>query len=394
MFHDRSFRSSYLLLVSLPLTACSKPAVTGTVVDAFHHPLPGATVTVEGTSFSTVTDSRGKYAVQFVPGQFKVVVKRDGYTTLTSSYNVAQSTSLPASDIMLYPRPTESGIFYIGKEKLVPLATSRLRIEEIRNPMPFLPGSTRYLLQKGSAAVLPEGDALFIDTVSRPMELAKATNRSGLIIDTAHTDAAGLVKATAEKVGVEQLTVWKLHLQPGVYGWIEFQENVLLGTVPSEHYYGFQVGDAPWFTFVGVFSSEGHFDPSATQQEMGYRLELYRDPAVGLVGLLDYPVLEADEPTGRIEEVKLDPASGSLTFRARLRSQGNQSNEMHEFTGKLSPDRIQGTFKRHGNDGTLLQTQQVDLKKEPIPSSFEMPYEDLSAWERAIEPILRFRGPR
>jgi hypothetical protein len=362
-------------------------------VDAFHHPIPGATVAVEGTSFSTVTDSMGKYAVQFVPGQFKVVVKRDGFTTFTSSYNIAQSTSLPASEVMLYPRPTESGIFYIGKEKLVPLAASILRSEQVPNPMPFLPGSTRYLLQKGSATVLPEGDALFIDTVSRPVQLAKATSRSGLFLDTAHADSAGLVKAEAEKVGVEQLTIWKLHLLPGVYGWFELQENILGDKVPGQHYYGFQVGDAPWFSFVGVFSSVGHFDPNATQQEMGYRLELYRDPAVGIVGLLDYPVLEADEPTGRIEEVKLDPVSGSLTFRARLPSQGNQPSEVHEFTGKLSSDSIQGTFKRHGNDGSLLQTQQVILKKEPIPSSFEMPYENLAAWEHAIEPILRFRGP-
>jgi hypothetical protein len=239
--------SARLAVVALlaALIGCSKPVVKGTVVDVFKKPLPDAAVAIEGTSFSTTTNSYGKYALQFVPGQFKVVAKRDGYTTSSITFNVSESAEVPAADIMLYPQPTEPGIFFVGKEKLESLTTFRLRRDQVPNPIPWLPGSTRYLLQKESSLVLPEGDAQFIDTLPRAMQLARATSPSGLILDAAHSAAAGMVKTSAEKVGEEQLTVWKVHLKPGVYGWIELRRNILGDTVPSESYYGFQVGTVP-----------------------------------------------------------------------------------------------------------------------------------------------------
>jgi len=380
-----------LLLASL-FVGCGKPIVTGNVSDVFGTPLASAAVTVEGTSFSTTTNNDGHYSIQFVPGQFNLRIKKDGYTSSTVPFSVAEPTTVPAATVILYPRPTEPGIYYIGKEKLEKLSTLRLRREQVRNRSAWLPGSTRYLLQTEEPLKLPEGEARFIDTAPRSIQLARATGRSGLILDTAHRDAAGVVNARAEKVGDEELTVWSVQLQPGVYGWIELEENILGDRVPGETYYGFGVGDAPWFTFLGTYESSWTFDPNATQQEMAYGLELWRDPTVGIVGHLNYPVMEADTPAGRIDNVRYDATTGSISFRARVRALGERPNEVHEFTGKLNPDSIDGTFKRYVEDGALIQTQQVVLKKQRL---FENNFEDLVSWqERYSEPILQFRGPR
>jgi hypothetical protein len=395
MYERRAPVLVHALAMILLLSACGKPKVEGNVTDAFGKPLEGASVTVEGTSFSTTTGDDGDYAIQFVPGQFKVKVKKDGYTTATVPFTVAESTNVPAATVELFPRPTEPGIYYIGKDKLEPLPSSRLRREEVRNPIAWLPGSTRYLLQSDSSLELPEGEARFIDTVPKSMQLARATSRSGLILDTAHGDAAGVVEATSQKVGDEDLKIWSVQLKPGVYGWVELEENILGGAVPGQSYYGFSVGDAPWFTYLGTYTSTSNFDPNATQQERAYSITLWRDPVTGIVGHVDYPVMEADTPTGRIENARYDAATGAFSFRARVLA-FDEENEVHEFTGKLGPDSVDGTFKRYDEGGTLLQTQQVSLKKQPLdPEAYENTFENIVAWQQQYsDPILRFRGPR
>lgn len=244
--------------------------------------------------------------------------------------------------------------------------------------------------------MLPEGEARFIDTTPQTIELARATSRSGLILDTAHSDVAGFIETKSERVGDEELTVRIVKLEPGVYGWVELSRTVLGGTLPGESYYGFQVGEAPWFTSLGTYTSTFTFDPEATQQEMAYSLELWRDPAAGIVGHLNFPVVEFDTPAGRLENVRHDTTTGELSFRAKVRGQGGGSNEIHEFTGELGPESIDGIFKRHSEDGALLQTQSVSLKKQPGNSfSQQDTYDDLVAWQQHYsEPILRFRGPR
>lgn len=386
---------SHRLALVLALAACGKAKVEGNVTDAFGRPLHGASVTIEGTSFATTTGADGNYSIQFVPGQFKVKIAKEGYTSATVPFTVAESAKVPAARVALYPRPTEPGIYYIGKDTLEPLPSSRLRREQVRNPIAWLPGSTRYLLQSDVSLKLAEGEARFIDTVPKYMQLARATSRSGLILDTAHSDAAGVVATTSQKVGDEELIVWTVQLKPGVYGWVEFEKDILDRAVPGQTYYGFGVGEAPWFSYLGTFTSAATFDPNATQQEMAYSIALWRDPATGIVGHVDYPVMEADTPTGRIENARYDAVSGVLSFRALVRAFG-EGNEVHEFSGRLGPDSVDGTFKRYSENGTLIQTQPVALEKQPIdPSAYEAIFDDLVAWKQQYsDTILRFRGPR
>jgi Carboxypeptidase regulatory-like domain len=86
-------------VIAITLAACSKPVVSGRVMDAFGKPLEDVVVSIEGTSFATTTDHSGGYDIAFVPGQFKVHLKKDGYTSVTNSLNVAQATKVPAADV-------------------------------------------------------------------------------------------------------------------------------------------------------------------------------------------------------------------------------------------------------------------------------------------------------
>lgn len=243
---SKIFRRWNPVIFVLVLCSCSKPVVNGRVMDAFGQPIAAASVTIEGTSLSAETDGAGTYKIGFVPGQFTIRIKKDGYTTASLSLNVAQSTTVPAADILLYPRPTAPGIYYIGKKGLEPLATSPLRRQGVESTISWLPGSTHYLLQTGAAPVFAEGDAQFIDTVQKEMQLVRAQNRSGRILDASSGDPAGGVSATAEKVGEEKLTIWRVHLTPGAYGWIPLEQNLLGDFVPGQTYYAFQVGTDPW----------------------------------------------------------------------------------------------------------------------------------------------------
>jgi hypothetical protein len=364
----------------LMMAGCGSPTVSGRIVDAFGNPLPDVRVSMDGTSFSTVSDDTGEYAIQFVPGQFKVRIEKDGYTTSTIELNVAEATDVPAAEVELYPMPDTSGLFYIAEDDLVPLATYSLRQEQVR-ANPWLPGSTRYFLKPGHPPILPEGDARFIDTTASSMQLVRATGRSGLFLDTAHRDRSEIPEATSEEVGEERLTVWRANLQAGVYGWTQWQRNILGQVYPSDEYYGFQVGDAPWFTFLGTFGADD------------YAVDLWRDPARGLVGHVDHPVQEADTPTGRIDNVQYDSTKGSLSFRAVVGGLGEAPNEVHEFIGEMKPEKLTGSFRRYAVDGKLLGDRTVVLEKQPDQTWMNQ-YDDLLSWEEDYsKPILLFRGP-
>jgi hypothetical protein len=214
-------------------------------MDPFCQPVAEASVSIEGNSFSAKTDRKGIYKIDFVPGQFTIHIKKEGFTTASLQLNVAQPTAVPAADVVLYPRPAVAGIYYVGKKRLEPLANFALRRQEISSQMAFLPGSTNFYLQTGASVLVAAGDAQFIDTLSKQLHLARAQNRSGLIL-SAPEDSAGAGSAKAEEVGEEKLTVWNVHLAPGAYGWIPLEKSLLGGFVPGETYYGFQVGTDPW----------------------------------------------------------------------------------------------------------------------------------------------------
>ena len=117
-------RGSSTVVITLLLLgglACTKPVIRGKVVDLFKKPVEGAEVSIPNTTFTVRTDGNGSYAVSYVPGQFTLQVRKDGYTSETLPWNVAEKAELPAADVVLYPVPEDAGVYLIGAGKLVPL---------------------------------------------------------------------------------------------------------------------------------------------------------------------------------------------------------------------------------------------------------------------------------
>lgn len=152
---------------------------------------------------------------------------------------------------------------------------------------------------------------------------------------------------------------------------------------------------------VGVYSNveagQGE-DPHA----YGYVCELYRQ-GERLFGLLYvHQGMVGDTPRGRLQEIRYDPASGALSFRAKLTLgreitqetdlDGRPSRDLFEFEGRLQGKRLSGSLRhrdgyhpeREGErERVVLQRSRSEDLEEPVPAS-------RAAWE--AEPL--FNGPQ
>jgi hypothetical protein len=85
----------------------------------------------------------------------------------------------------------------------------------------------------------------------------------------------------------------------------------------------------------------GHFTnvKSKGEHQWGYEVELWRqdDKIYGLISGSSHSRLVGDPPTGLLEDVKFDPKTGKLSFRAKLPGvifAGNElPGEVYEFEG-------------------------------------------------------------
>ena len=122
------------LAALLILSGCSKARIEGRVVDMFNKPLAGATASVKGTQYTTTTDSDGEYSLEYVPGDFEVVVSKAGYTDSTSTFKLATKEEVPVAEVMLYLMPAEKGIFLLkataAGDSLVPIPLAKTFYEK------------------------------------------------------------------------------------------------------------------------------------------------------------------------------------------------------------------------------------------------------------------------
>lgn len=388
-------RLAMAVLAAADLVCCSRAVLSGRVMDPFGKGIAGASISIEGTSISAMTDADGNYQVRYIPGQFKLHIRKDdNYTSSTVPYNIAESTEVPAAAVVLYPRPSEPGIYFVGKDKLQRLDSAQLRKQKIRNPIQWLPDSVQYLLQTAARpAMLPEGDALFIDNIPKPLELGRALNRSGLVLDTAHSDASGFIRTTTEKAGNEELPVRKVRLRQGVYGWVELGQNLLGEMVPGNTYYGFQVGESAWFECLGAFTDSNISD--------SYMLLLWKDPSAGVVGEIHDNRLTLSDPyggpPGLIENAQYDYKTGALSFRANIGwANGAGVRESVRFVGKLSPPSasgesiLAGSFERYDATGRLEAKDERKLIRRPpdFCSIDHDSYSDLASWRANARNML------
>jgi hypothetical protein len=231
-------------LLCLLCVACGKPSLSGLVVDPFGVGLANATVGIENTNLSASTDDRGAYKIDYLPGAFRLQVKKPGYTSSAVAYNLSQPADVPAANIVLYPIPKSQGIFYLGKTGLVELPRAGQSIRTVREAY-----GSRYRYYFPLAAGVPElpaGPAVFIDTSSDQLQLATALDVDGKFFEVVFPTmitmtrlASGFARVTTKQVGEEKLVIHEASLHTGPYAWIEMTEQAFV--LPGKHYCPFLV---------------------------------------------------------------------------------------------------------------------------------------------------------
>jgi hypothetical protein len=241
-----SWQSCLRSVVALGLVGflgCAKPSVIhGRVVDVFSKPVAGAEVSIPKTTFKAISGADGRYTIEYVPGQFELLLKKPTYASATISLNVTQASELPAVDAVLFPIPPEPGIYYIGRDRLVPLPERRIQstvksqLHEYafpfsNDPTPSIAFGTeaRFLDTLPAAATLYRGDPEFyqVQYLTGLFETPMSPSLNNEV--TARTTELGDEKLRLRTVKLEQSAVY--------YGWlsgpVEQAKSAYVFSVPS-----------------------------------------------------------------------------------------------------------------------------------------------------------------
>jgi hypothetical protein len=148
------------------------------------------------------------------------------------------------------------------------------------------------------------------------------------------------------------------------------------------------LGQAPRpITFVGEFSNMRYTEEHA----YGYSVQLWREGAAVFGLFLASEGLAGDTPTGLLDDLKYDPRSGRLSFRAKLTmgvdARQQPSHDLFEFDGKLSARALSGVLKR------AAASERINLRKLQPDSALDQP-RTYDEWKRQTDEILRRRGPK
>ncbi|MCD6574155.1 carboxypeptidase regulatory-like domain-containing protein [Candidatus Aerophobetes bacterium] len=219
-----------LLLFAVFLVGCGqRKRIEGTVQDVFGNPLKGVTVKIEKSRFSSITDSAGKYSLDYAPGPLEIKFSKDGYTTIRLTLNIQQKSHYPAPNVVLYPIPKGSGMFYIdtSKKQLVKLEPNcKVRETKKHYENPWTPDRYYYYVKcPDKVLVIRPGKAQFIDMIPHQINISKV-RKDGLIYEREFalpfTVYYGSLGGGSElEVGDEGLLVRTVNLQPGLYAWVE-----------------------------------------------------------------------------------------------------------------------------------------------------------------------------
>jgi hypothetical protein len=140
-------------------------------------------------------------------------------------------------------------------------------------------------------------------------------------------------------------------------------------------------------TFVGEFSNMRYTEEHA----YGYSVQLWREGSAVFGLLLASEGLAGDTPAGLLEDLKYDPRSGKLSFKAKLTMGADAwqqpSHDLFEFDGKLGAATIFGVLKRSA------AMERINLPKLQ-PDSVLSQARTYDEWKRQTDEILRRRGPK
>lgn len=136
------------------------------------------------------------------------------------------------------------------------------------------------------------------------------------------------------------------------------------------------------------------------EHQYGDAVQLWREGRAVFGLFLHSEGLAGDTPTGLLEDVRFDPATGTLSFSARLTmgmayEPGGSvpSRDRFRFDGVLGERTLTGTLERKDmlHETVPVERKKVTLRRTTMdlepPASYAM-------WRRSVDEVLRLRGPK
>lgn len=162
-----------------------------------------------------------------------------------------------------------------------------------------------------------------------------------------------------------------------------------------------RIPDPTRIEVVGRFSDMRYTEEHA----YGHVVELWRAGGC-LFGLLVVSEgLAGDTPVGELNDVRYDPATGALSFTAKLtmgvtQARGSTawvpSRDLFQFTGRLRGKVLKGKLRR--SDPLTAEARPVGedivLRRDPEQEAPVIAADRYGEWRKTAESILRFRGPK
>ncbi|MBX7226408.1 MAG: carboxypeptidase-like regulatory domain-containing protein [Chitinophagales bacterium] len=113
-------RTILLLFILLSITSCKK-RITGYVHDNFGKSVNNVSVTISNSNFHSSTDDNGRFEIDYVPGEIKLLYEKEGYVSDTQVLSIYKKSNYEATKIMLIKKPEQRGVYYQSFNSYIPL---------------------------------------------------------------------------------------------------------------------------------------------------------------------------------------------------------------------------------------------------------------------------------
>lgn len=109
-----------LIMVAVFTTSCKK-RIKGGVDDNFGSGINGVSVTILNSNFHTYSDNNGRFEIDYVPGEIKLLYEKEGYTSDTQMLSIYKKSNYEAAEVMLIKKPDQKGVYYQSFGSYIPL---------------------------------------------------------------------------------------------------------------------------------------------------------------------------------------------------------------------------------------------------------------------------------
>ncbi len=135
--------SLFCLLIFKSVLGQQDIVLKGSVKDLDHLPLPGATITVEGTNYSTTTDRDGQYQLKVKPGSYKLIFSFIGFNTTIKNISTS-SSNLSELNVRMQPSLSSLQQVEVMGRKEQSYKTTRSFIGKAETDIKDIPQSVSY----------------------------------------------------------------------------------------------------------------------------------------------------------------------------------------------------------------------------------------------------------